>query len=261
MVEYFFIYSDNIKLKCFMEANIMRKNKWALILFLLYVTGFVLYFLPRFRDVGAGILIGAIVLHVLYTFSPHQRAAVSMLNARRMTEIGNLEKAYQYIKQYLKLSSDKMLIGYLLSTSKKTSKYYEALASMLEKELEESDTPILRYLIASIYYSINNLDKTAEILKGIPEKDMDIETVRLLGTALLEKKDFSEAIAVFKSKEKREGTPIPEELNILLGLGLTYAEKGDTEKAEQYYRRVQKFNPSFPGLSALKKKIFPDEEN
>ncbi len=239
----------------------MKKNKWALLLFLAYITGFILYFIPNFKDIGGGILIAAIILHIIYTFSPHQRAAVSMLNARRATELGNIDKAYQYIQQYLRLSKDKLLIGYLLSTSKKSKGYYEKLASTLEDDLNKNDTPIFRYLTASVYYSISNLEKTIEILKGIPEDKLDIETVRLLGTALFENKNFDEAIKVFKLKERREGTPTPEELNILLGIGLVYAEKDDMDEAERYYRKVQKFNPAFPELSTLKKKIFPDEEN
>ncbi len=239
----------------------MKKNKFALILFLLYVIGFILYFIKDFKDIGAIILIGAVILHIAYTFSPHQRAAVSMLNARRMVEMGNIEKAYQYVTQYLKLSKDKTLVGYLLSTSKKSYPFYQKLAEILENDLKKNESMLLRYVIASIYYSINNLEKTIEILKKIPKDKMDTETVRLLGTALLESKKPDDAIDIFKLKEKKTGVPSPDKLSILLGLGLSYAEKNDMEKAEKYYRKVQKFNPAFPELSTLKKKIFKNEQD
>ncbi len=239
----------------------MKKNKWALLLFLMYLTGFILYFISSLRSIGTGFLIAAVTAHIIYTFSPQQRAAIDMLNARRALEVGNIEKAHRYIEQFLKISKDKKLVGYLLSTSKKTKENYTKLATILGEDPKNQNNPFLKYIIASIYYNTRDIEKSTKILETIPEEQRDSETIRLLGTNLLENKKFDEAIRIFQTKEKKEGIPTPEELSILMGLGLCYAEKNDIKKAEWYYERVKKFNPAFPALSNLKEKIYPDEKN
>jgi len=235
----------------------MGRNKFGLIIFSLYTVGFILYFIGPYRDYGAGILIAAIVAHIVYTFSPPQRAAVSMLNARRQTELGNIEKAKELVLKALKLSKNFSLTGYLLSNSKRAFPFYKKLAKALQEELNNTgDKTYLRYIIGSIYYSIGDLKSAEDILNKINKKEYNIEIVRLLGTILLEENKFDEAIKVFKTKERKEGTFSSKELAILVGLGLSYAGKGDLDTAEKYYKKAKQYNPAFPELQKLKEKIY-----
>ena len=235
----------------------MGRNKFGLIIFSLYAIGFVLYFVGPYRDYGAGILIAAIAAHIIYTFSPPQRAAVSMLNARRQTELGNIEKAREFVLKSIKLSKNFSLTGYLLSNSKRAFPLYKKLAKTLQEELDNSENKTyLRYIIGSIYYSIGDLKSAEDILNEIDKKDYNIEIVRLLGTILLEENKFDEAIKVFKTKEKKEGVFSSKELAILVGLGLSYAGKGDLDTAEKYYKKAKQYNPTFPELQKLKEKIY-----
>jgi tetratricopeptide (TPR) repeat protein len=238
----------------------MKKNYWPLILFALYTVGFILYFVGNYRDIGVILLIIAVISHMVYTFSPVQRAAISMLNARRFLELGNVEKAKEYVIKAAKLNKNYPHVGYLLSTSKKTFPFYERLAKELEDYAKnESDSTYMKYVTASIYYHIGNLEKTISTLYSVPEENRNTEIARLLGTALLESGKPEEAIEVFKKYEKKEGLPTKEELAILIGLGLCYAEKKDRRKAEKYYLKVKKFNPDFPELNVLRDKIYPHD--
>ncbi len=235
----------------------MSRNKFGLVIFSLYAVGFILYFIGPYRDYGAGILIAAIAAHIVYTFSPPQRAAVSMLNARRQTELGNIEKAKEFVLKSVKLSKNYTLTGYLLSNSKRAFPFYKKLAKVLQKELDTiKDKTHLRYIIASIYYSIGNLKEAEKILSEVNEKEYNVEIVRLLGTILLEENKFNEAIKVFKKKEKKEGVFSSKDLAILVGLGLSYAGKGDLDMAEKYYKKAKQYNPTFPELQKLKEKIY-----
>ncbi len=235
----------------------MGRNKFGFIIFSLYAIGFVLYFVGPYRDYGAGILIAAIAAHIIYTFSPPQRAAVSMLNARRQTELGNIEKAKEFVLKSVKLSKNYTLTGYLLSNSKRAFPFYKKLAEALQKELDTvEDKTHLRYIIASIYYSIGDLKNAEKVLSEVNEKEYNLEVVRLLGTVLLEESKFNEAIKVFKKKEKKEGVLSSKDLAILVGLGLSYAGKGDLDTAEKYYKKAKQYNPTFPELQKLKEKIY-----
>jgi tetratricopeptide (TPR) repeat protein len=239
----------------------MDRNKFGLLIFTLYVVGFILYFIGPYRDYGAGILIAAIVSHIVYTFSPHQRAAVSMLNARRQTELGNIEKAKEYVLKSMKLNKKYSLTGYLLSSSKKSIPLYKKLAESLYKEINNvDDKTYLRYIIASIYYNIGEIQKTIDILSEIDKKDYNIKIVRLFATALLENKNIDKAIEIYKTMEKKEGPFTNEDLAILVGLGLCYAEKKDLDMAEKYYKKAKQSNPAYPELQKLKEKIYLDED-
>ncbi len=238
---------------------LMKKNYWPLILFALYTAGFILYFIGNYRDIGVVLLIIAVASHVIYTFSPTQRAAISMLNARRVLENGNIDKAIEYILKASRLSKNYAHVGYLLSTSKKTFPLYEQLAKKLEKIAAKEPNTYLTYIIASVYYHIGQLEKAISTLSSIPSNKQTTEIVRLLGTSLLESEKVDEAIKVFKTKEKKDGIPSKEELAILLGLGLCYAEKNDRRSAEKYYLKVKKYNPEFPELNILRDKIYPND--
>ncbi len=239
----------------------MKKNYWPLILFALYTAGFILYFIGSYRDMGAIILIIAVISHVVYTFSPNQRAAISMLNARRTLENGDIEKSKEYVLKASKLSKNYSHAGYLLSPDTKTFPLYEKLAKKLEKSISgnKQEEVYLKYITASIYYHTGKLEKAIALLSSIPSNERTTEIVRLLGTSLLETGKTDEAIKVFKSKEKKEGLPSKEELAILLGLGLCYAEKNDKRSAEKYYLKIKKFNPDFPEINILRNKIYPND--
>ncbi len=238
----------------------MKKNYWPLILFVLYTAGFILYFVGNYRDIGVIILIIAVISHIVYTFSPSQRAAISMLNARRMLESGNIDKALEYVLKAANLSKNYGHVGYLLSVSQKTFPLYAKLAEKLEEIAEkDKNNAYLKYIIASIYYHIGKHEKAIPVLTSVPNKERSVEIIRLLGTTLLEKGEIDDAIKVFKSAEKKEGVPSKEELAILLGLGLCYAEKKDRRTAEKYYLKVKKFSPDFPELKVLRDKIYPND--
>ena len=239
----------------------MRKNTpWNLLIFLAYAAGVILFLIPRLRDFGVYILIGAVALHITYTFSPRQRAAIKFLNARKSIEKGDVKKAFQFIVQGIALSQEKALANYLLSPFVKSKPHYMKLASMLENELNKNDTPFLRYIIASIYYQTGEMNKVFNLLKDVSKKELDIKTVRLLGAAMMEKGDYENALKLFKRVESKRKAPDSDELNILLGIGLCYADMGNIKKATEYYERVAQFNSSLPGLNKLYEKIHPENE-
>ena len=234
----------------------MRKNTpWNLLIFLAYAVGVILFLIPRLRDFGVYILIGAVALHITYTFSPRQRAAIKFLNARKSIEKGDVKKAFQFVIQGTALSDEKTLVNYLLSPFVKLKPYYMKLASMLENELNKNDTPFLRYIIASIYYQTGEMNKVFTLLKDLSKKELDIKTIRLLGASMMEKGDYESALKLFKRVEPKRKVPNLDELNVLLGIGLCYADTGNIKKAKEYYERVAKFNPSLPGLNKLYEKI------
>ncbi len=239
----------------------MKKNYWPLLLLALYSAGFILYFVGgKYRDAGAITLVVAVVSHIVYTFSPFQRSAISMLNARRAVELGNIDRAFQYILKAARLGGYEQHVGYLLSPSKKSASLYRKLAEKIENYAKENgQDDFLNYVAASIYYHIGDLKKAIDLLMSIPKGKQTAETVRLLGTALLETGKVDEAIKTFKTREKKEGPYSKEELAILLGLGLCYAEKKDRRKAEEYYLKVKQYNPDFPEINVLRNKIYPNE--
>lgn len=239
----------------------MRKNTpWNLLIFLAYAVGFILFF-TRLRDFGVYILIVAVVMQIIYTFSPRQRAAIKFLNARKSIEKGNVNAAFQFIVQGVALSQEKTLANYLLSPFVKLKPQYMKLASMLENELKKNDTPFLRYIIASIYYQTGEMKKVFTILKDLPKKDLDIKIIRLLGAAMMEKGEYKNALELFKRVEpKRKKLPDSDELSILLGMGLCYAAMGNKNKATEYYNRISQFNRSLPGLNELYEKIHPEDK-
>ncbi len=238
----------------------MKKNTpWNLLIFLAYSAGFILFF-TRLREFGVYVLIVAVVLHIAYTFSPRQRAAIKFLSARKSMEKGDVKKAFQFIIQGVTLSREKALTNYLLSPFVKSKPQYMKLTSMLMNELDKNDTPFLRYIIASICYQTGEMGKVFTILKDVPKKDLDVKTIRLLGAAMMEKNDYENALKLFKGVEPKRKVPDSDELSILLGIGLCYASIGNIKKATEYYKKVSQFNRSFPGLNKLYEKVHPEDK-
>jgi len=238
---------------------VKKNSPWNLLLFLAYAAGFVLFF-TRFRDIGVYVLIGAVIAHIIYTFSPRQRAAIKFLNARKSIEKGDSQKAFQFVIQGAKLSQEKTLVNYLLTSFVNLKPHYMKLASLLMKELKKEDTPFLRYIIASIFYQVGEMERVAGVLQGIPREKLDVETIRLLGAVMMEKGEYQKALELFKKVEPKRRVPATGELNILLGIGLCYAGMGDIKRATEYYKKIVGFNASLPGLRKLYEKVRPEKK-
>jgi tetratricopeptide (TPR) repeat protein len=146
-------------------------------------------------------------------------------------------------------------VNYILDQPGKNKEHYFKLAFILQNQLKENDTPFFRYLVSSIFYNTGNMEKVVEIMQEIPEKDLSLKNVRVLGAALMELGNFKEALALFEKFDPKKAPFSPDELAIILGIGYSYAGIKNIKKAKEYYARIAQSKPKFPGLSMLDSKI------
>jgi len=225
---------------------------------LLIIIGYIaagILFIFKINYVAIIVLVAAIILHIFRMFSTSTRAVTPLLKAKQAIGQGDIERAVKLVLDSIALNADENNVNYILDQPGKNTEHYLKLAFILENKLKANDTPFFRYFVSSIFYNVGNTEKVVEIMKEIPEKDLSLKNVRILGAAFMELKEFKEALALFEKFEPEKAPFSSDGMAILLGIGQSNAETKNIKKAKEYYTRIAQSNSNFPGLSILGDRI------
>jgi tetratricopeptide (TPR) repeat protein len=207
-----------------------------------------------FRDkwlFGAACLLVSSAIYVVYLLSYDYKASHLMQLAKKHLDRNEVDQAVDCMLASARLNADEENLVRLFGQQRKNLETFKAASAKLYGKMEASDAPFVRFLIGSFFYFAGDIRKTEELLRVIPVEERSIKTVRLLGSALYDMKDYDGAIEVL-SRYDPANLPMNEnELAVVFGLGIAYLSKGDKDKASQYLQRVQTRSPKFGNVSQI----------
>jgi len=121
---------------------------------------------------------------------------------------------------------------------KKNPQHYGKTAELLEQRFKEFDSPFLRFVASSFYYSVHDLNKAKDVMIDVPYADLTIKAARLLGSVLYELGDYAKAIRVFSQFDPQRNPANEDELAILYGIAICHIAKKENRKAIEFLTRV-----------------------
>jgi len=112
--------------------------------------------------------------------------------------------------------------------------------------------------LASYYLEKNDLDKAEKLLNRVKDQGKDLlhyQILDLYGQVLIKKKQFDEAIKIYRQMEKENPKAYPLDV-ILFHLAEAYEKKGESGQALNIYRDLQtRFQNSYYGYQASLKAL------
>lgn len=207
-----------------------------------------------FRDkwlFGAICLFVSFAIYLVYLLSYDYKASHLMQLAKKYLDRNEVDKAVDCMLASARLNPDEENLVKIFGQQRKNLDTFRTASEKLHEKMNTSDTPFVRFLIGSFFYFAGDVQKTKELLMAIPAEQRSIKTVRLLGSALYDMKDYDTAIEVL-SRYDPSGLPVSEnELAVVFGMGIAYLSKGDRDRASQYLKRVQTRSPKFGNVSQI----------
>ena len=207
-----------------------------------------------FRDkwlFGAICLFVSFAIYLVYLLSYDYKASHLMQLAKKYLDRNEVDKAVDCMLASARLNADEENLVKIFGQQRKNLDTFKAASAKLYEKMEASDGAFVRFLVGSFFYFAGDVQKTKELLMAIPAEERTIKTVRLLGSALYDMKDYDGAIEVL-TRYDPSGLPTSEnELAVVFGLGIACLSKGDKERAVQYLQRVQIRSPKFGNVSQI----------
>ncbi|MCD6426963.1 MAG: hypothetical protein J7L03_02510 [Caldisericaceae bacterium] len=225
-----------------------------------YIFAFFATMFPDKRKWGILLFIATFVGHIFYLLSPEQKAVRLISKAKKLLDKGDSKEGAKLLIESAKLSENRDNLYKIFKGRCKNVKSYKEAARIMEKHLNEIDTPFFRLLTASMFYYAGNVKKTAEILEKVPYEKRDIKIVRMLGSALFDMNKFDKSIEVLKEFDPPVYAMSEDELAVQFGLGIAYARKGDLNKAIEYLEKVEQRNSRFGNVSKILESLYKETE-
>ena len=207
-----------------------------------------------FRDkwlFGALCLFVSFAIYLVYLLSYDYKASHLMQRAKKYLDRNEVDKAVDCMLESARLNADEENLIKIFGQQKRNLDTFKVASFKLHKKMDASDTPFVRFLIGSFFYFVGDIEKTKELLVGIPIEKRTIKMVRLLGSALYDMKDYDGAIEVLSYYDPAYLPINEDELAVVFGLGIAYLSKGDKDKASEYLLRVQTRNAKFGNVSQI----------
>lgn len=200
---------------------------------------------------GASCLLVSSAIYLVYLLSYDYRASHLMQLAKKHLDRNEVDRAVDCMLASARLSADEENLVRIFGQQRKNLDTFKSASAKLYGKMEASDAPFVRFLIGSFFYFAGDIRKTEELLRAIPVEKRSIKTVRLLGSALYDMKDYDGAIGVL-SRYDPANLPMNEnELAVVFGIGIAYLSKGDKDKASEYLLRVQTRSAKFGNVSHI----------
>ncbi len=242
----------------------LRIRKFPRILVSFYIIGYIFAFFALFyrtKWVFASITFASsALLNYLYFISDGYRSSKFMIRAKKLIDKGRLEEAVDSILQAARIAEDEEVLVQINSIPKKNIENYGKTAQLLTQRFKELDTPFIRFVTASFFFTVHDLEKTKDILIDIPTSSLTIKMGRLLGSVLYELGDYQRAIRVFSSFNTPKIPQTEDQLALVYGLAICHIGKGETKKAIEFLQRVKAKSPAFGNADKLLKDLESQEE-
>ncbi len=191
------------------------------------------------------------LLNFLHFTSDEYRSSQYMIRAKKKIDKGETEQAVDLILKAAKIRPNEDMLVQINAVAKKHPEHYEAVADLLSKRLAELDTPFVRFVASSFYYSSHKIQKANEMLINVPLDQMSIKAVRLLGSVLYEQEEYAKAIKVF-SRYNPPAVPANEDqLAILYGIAICHIAKKESKKAIEFLTRIRAKSPKYGNADKL----------
>ena len=207
-----------------------------------------------FRDkwlFGALCLFVSFAIYLVYLLSYDYKASHLMQLAKKHLDRNEVVKAVDCMLTSARLNANEENLVRIFGQQRKNLDTFKAASAKLYEKMDASDTPFVRFLIGSFFYFAGDIQKTKELLTAIPVEERSIKTVRLLGSALYDMKDYDGAIEVLSQYDSASLPTNENELAVVFGLGIAYLSKGDKATASEYLLKVQTRNPRFGNVSQI----------
>jgi len=207
-----------------------------------------------FRDrwlFGASCLLVSSAIYLVYLLSYDYKASHLMQLAKKHLDRNEVDKAVDCMLASARLNADEENLVKIFGQQRKNLDTFKSASAKLYGKMEASDAPFVRFLIGSFFYFAGDIQKTKELLTAIRVEERSIKTVRLLGSALYDMKDYDGAIEVLSRYDSTSLPTNENELAVVFGLGIAYLSKGDKAKASEYLLKVQTRNPRFGNVSKI----------
>jgi tetratricopeptide (TPR) repeat protein len=152
----------------------------------------------------------------------------------------SLHKAIEHFEALVRLNptdiDSYVTLGRLYRLNNESSKAEEVFRKALNADPNSKSA--LVYL-AQLYSDQGAYDQTVELLKKIPESEMDAQTLSLLGLAYLQAGNFDNAAATYQKALAQE----PENLDVRRAYAEALLRRGKTVEARSELQRVLKSDP------------------
>jgi tetratricopeptide (TPR) repeat protein len=152
----------------------------------------------------------------------------------------SLRKAIEHFEALVRLNpaetDSHITLGRLYRLNNQASKAEEIFRKALN--LDPSSKSALNYL-AQLYSDQGAYDQAIELLKKIPENEMDTQTFSMLGLAYLQARDYDRAAATYEKALAQE----PDSLEVRRAYAEALLRRGKTAEARTQLERVLKSDP------------------
>jgi tetratricopeptide (TPR) repeat protein len=152
----------------------------------------------------------------------------------------SLQKAIEHFEALVRLSpgdtDSYVTLGRLYRLSNQPSKAEEIFRKALNTD--PSSKSALNYL-AQLYSDQGAYDQAVELLKKIPDSEMDAQTLAMLGSAYLQARDFDHAVTAYEKALAQE----PENLDVRRAYAEVLLSRGKIAEARTELERVLKSDP------------------
>jgi hypothetical protein len=133
---------------------------------------------------GAISLFVSFAIYLTYLLSYDYKASHLMQKAKKHLDRNEVDKAVDCMLESARLNADEENLVKIFGQQKRNPDTFRVASFKLYEKIDASDTPFVRFLIGSFFYFAGDIEKTKELLVGIPIKKRTIKMVRLLGSAL-----------------------------------------------------------------------------
>lgn len=233
----------------------IRIRKYPRILLSVFTVGYIFTFFaifdPTKRLFGIIAFAISVILSILYLLSDEYRSSRLLYSAKKLIDRGECEKASDLIVKADSFGQNEEVLVHINASAKKNPEYYGDTAEFLSKKIAGKESPFLRFVAASFFYTARNLKKSKQMLIDLPEERRTIKMVRLLGSVLYELKEYDKAIEVFSEFDPPYLPVNEDEIAVVYGIGICYIAKGENTKAVEALARVEAKNPRFGNVSKI----------
>lgn len=244
------------------EHRMFRLKRFPRILISFYIIGYIFAFFALFYQTKWVFAIitfaSSALLNVLNVLSDEYRSTKYFIKAKKLIDKGQLDVAADAIVTAARIMPNEDILVQINATVKKNPQYYGKTAELLEQRFKEFDSPFLRFVASSFYYSVHNLNRARDVMIDVPYADLTIKAARLLGSVLYELADYGKAIRVFSPFDPQRTPASEDELAILYGIAICHIAKNESKKAVEFLTRVKAKSPKFGNAENLIRQLEAD---
>ena len=163
---------------------------------------------------------------------------------------GDFDKAYEYLSQIDE--TDENYVASLVSTADlyQMEGFPEAALEKLKQAAKLTDSPLITFAMAELYYSQGDYAKAIEQYVKLDVEEIyqatKISTYQRIGTAYASQGKFELALEYFE-----KSLDLYHDDNVLFELASLNMELGNNKRAIDYFKQLDLLNPDFDGYNYL----------